>query len=419
MEKRMKRAIVAFGILSLSFVAALYGADAPATQVFGWRGDGSGYFPNATPVLDWSLNPKKNIKWSTVVGTSHSSPIVAGERVFVAVEPDKLVCLDKNDGKILWTKSSAFEDLPNEVASQIDADKRKPHTEGGYTTPTPVTDGKGVFVYFGTSIAACYDFDGNRKWIIYLDYQQPVSECRAVSPIIADGKLILQPEPLVAIEPDTGKVIWATEKEQIPGSYGTCVVGKMGETDVLISPSGDVVRMSDGKILVQEIGKVFHPSPIIKDNVVYFITDTSNAIALPTVVSEKMTAKQFPEKWSASLEQGFFASSVLCDGLIYAVSRNAEYMVLDAAKGDIVLRKPLNLIETGKEPKPQMYPSVAVAGKHVFLLNDSGDTVIVETGREYKETARIKFGDGSAASPVFDGALLFLRGEKTLYCVGK
>jgi len=413
----LARTLVA--LCSIVFALTLLGADAPVTQVSGWRGDGTGCYPNADPVLDWALNPKKNIKWAAEIGQSHSSPIVAGDKIFVTVEPDKLVCLNKADGKLLWTKSSGFADLPNDVASQIEADKKTPHTEGGYATPSPVTDGKRVFVYFGTSIAACYDFSGERKWIIYLDYQQPVSECRAVSPIIAGGFLILQPDPLVALNPDTGKVVWANEKEQIPGSYGTSVVGKMGETEVLVTATGDVVRLSDGKILVQEIGKVFHPSPIIKDNIVYFITDTANAIPLPTRVGEKMTAKDFPEKWSATLEQGFFATSVLHDGLIYAISRNAEYMVLDAAKGDIVLRKPLDLIETGKNPKPQMYPSVTLGGKHIFVSNDAGDTVILEPGREFKETARIKFGDGSAASPVFDGPVFYLRGEKTLYCVGK
>jgi hypothetical protein len=416
----MKLARNIVGIVSLVIVAAaLHAADAPVTQVSGWRGDGTGCFPNADPVLDWGLNPKKNIKWATVVGPSHSSPIVAGDRVFVTAEPDKLLCLDKADGKILWTRSSAFEDLPKDVASKIDADKREPHTEAGYATPTPVTDGKRVFVYFGTSIAACYDLAGERKWIVFLDYQQPVSEGRAVSPILAGGQLILQPDPLVAISPDTGKVIWATPSEKIPGSYGTSVVGKMGETPVLITPTGDVVRLSDGKILVQEIGKVFFPSPIIKDNVVYFITDTSSAIPLPTKAADTMKANDFPERWSTTLAQGFFASPVIHDGLIYAVSNNAEYLVLDAAKGDIVIRKPLKLLDTGKKPKPQMYPSVSIAGKHVFISNDAGDTVILALGREFKEVARIRFGDGSAATPIFDGANIFLRGDKTLYCVGK
>jgi outer membrane protein assembly factor BamB len=164
---------------------------------------------------------------------------------------------------------------------------------------------------------------------------------------------------------------------------------------------------------------VFYPSPIVKDNVVYFITDTSSAIPLPAKVAETMKPSDFPERWSATLAQGFFASPVIHDGLIYAVSNSAEYLVLDAAKGDIVLRKPLKLLDTGKKPKPQMYPSVSVAGKHVFVSNDAGDTVILALGREFKEVARIRFGDGSAATPIFDGAYFFLRGEKTLYCVGK
>ena len=34
----------------------------------------------------------------------------------------------------------------------------------GYSSPTPATDGRNVYVLFGTGVAACYDLEGNRKW---------------------------------------------------------------------------------------------------------------------------------------------------------------------------------------------------------------------------------------------------------------
>jgi len=50
-------------------------------HLFGWRGDGSGRFPGATPVTEWSAT--KNVRWSADVGRSYSSPIVTDKFVFV------------------------------------------------------------------------------------------------------------------------------------------------------------------------------------------------------------------------------------------------------------------------------------------------------------------------------------------------
>ena len=76
----------------------------PAHPV-GWRGDGSGHFPAATPPLTWGLKNGvgSNIAWQVELpGESPSSVIVVGQRLFTTVNDYGLVCLDKRTGKILW-----------------------------------------------------------------------------------------------------------------------------------------------------------------------------------------------------------------------------------------------------------------------------------------------------------------------------
>src|SRR5689334_9815936 len=79
------------------------GADAPVPlgspdfrpsleRPLGWRGDGSGRFPGATPVTKWS--EPKNVRWKTVVGRSYSSAVVTDKLAFVTSEPNLLVCLN-------------------------------------------------------------------------------------------------------------------------------------------------------------------------------------------------------------------------------------------------------------------------------------------------------------------------------------
>ncbi|HVR84592.1 MAG TPA: hypothetical protein VMU54_09795, partial [Planctomycetota bacterium] len=80
----------------------------PAHPV-GWRGDGTGQFPGATPPTTWSRGAngeRKNILWETKLPCySWATPIVVGNKVITRSEPYDLICLDKLTGKILWVRS--------------------------------------------------------------------------------------------------------------------------------------------------------------------------------------------------------------------------------------------------------------------------------------------------------------------------
>ncbi len=114
----------------------------------GFRGDGSGYFPGATPVTEWAESaPKavereytdrnrkrtgtawlftegasKNIVWKTEMPAwVNGQPIVVGDRVFTMGEPDMLICVDANSGKVLWSRSVSpwhAADLPRDKADK-------------------------------------------------------------------------------------------------------------------------------------------------------------------------------------------------------------------------------------------------------------------------------------------------------------
>ena len=87
---------------------------------FGWRGDGSGRFPAATPPLEWSLT--KNVRWNTVVGRSYSSPILTAKFVVVTTEPSILLCLDRADGKVLWKVETKPTDITDEKNRKLATD---------------------------------------------------------------------------------------------------------------------------------------------------------------------------------------------------------------------------------------------------------------------------------------------------------
>lgn len=96
----------------------------------GFLGDGTSYYPGATPVSIWQEGTPKsqvvpnkphsdvtiyrladdkkvNIVWKTTMpGWVNSEPIVVGDLVFTHAEPNQLVCVDANSGKILWTRAT-------------------------------------------------------------------------------------------------------------------------------------------------------------------------------------------------------------------------------------------------------------------------------------------------------------------------
>jgi outer membrane protein assembly factor BamB len=375
-------------------------ASAKPLQPVGWRNDGSGRFPLATPPLEWS--DTKNVVWSTKIGPNKfSSPIVVCGKVFVIADPTLLVCVNASDGKILWQGSNGFADLPNKV------EEKPARGPAGNTTPTPVSDGNFVYVVFGTGIVACYDMQGTRKWIQHFNLKPATEYGRATSPVLADGKLLVTLSYLIAIDTQTGHEIW--KNKNVPELYGTPVVAKLGGIDVAVMPSGQVVRIDDGAILAAGLGGLSYASPIVHDATEYLIQTDSTAQQLTGAVGGKVAAKQL---WDQELEGTFYASAVYDNGLIYAVSNENKFSILDAKDGKVVESKDLDFAAAN------MYPSITLAGNHIFIFNDQGDALVLEPGKQYKELRRNHLGDGHGGTPAFDGKYVYVRSKQKLYCIG-
>ena len=117
---------------------------------YGWRGDGTGAWPGATPVttcregtpvqgkvLGWGKDgvrarqkglvlgdrKSKNIVWKVEMpGFGNGQPIVVGDRVFTMADPHWLLCLDVHTGKVLWSRENRTPDimgLPEQEADEL------------------------------------------------------------------------------------------------------------------------------------------------------------------------------------------------------------------------------------------------------------------------------------------------------------
>jgi len=96
-------------------------------QPVGWRGDGSGRYPAATPPTSWERVTNgagyatKGIVWmAPMPNIGVGMPIVVGDRIFLTAEVSDLICLEKKSGRLLWIRSNPeFEGLSVEIAKRI------------------------------------------------------------------------------------------------------------------------------------------------------------------------------------------------------------------------------------------------------------------------------------------------------------
>lgn len=168
--------------------------------------------PDATPPL--RLLTDENLAWKTEIADGVSSPCVWENFVFLTgYEPfDRLLityCIDKESGAVLWEKSV----LPDSIESF--------HAVGSPAAATPTTDGKHVYVYFGSYGVLCYDFEGNLVW----EKKLPVPESQygsCGSPVITKNILLVNRlNELRALDKETGETIYTAN---IKGSSATPVI---------------------------------------------------------------------------------------------------------------------------------------------------------------------------------------------------
>jgi outer membrane protein assembly factor BamB len=208
-------------VLLWTIVAAgLAAAGPPAWPQF--RGPaGSGVAPDhEKPPRE--IGPDKNVKWKVAVPSGLSSPIIAGDRLFLTgFEGGKLLTLAYRcaDGAELWRKEA-----PTKTVEPFMS------TEGSPAASTPATDGTRLVAYFGSCGLVCYDMAGRELWKRPME----VGETRlgfgsGNSPVIADGRVILLRDleregRLLCLDLKTGSPLWEVSREGYMTSWGSpCV----------------------------------------------------------------------------------------------------------------------------------------------------------------------------------------------------
>jgi outer membrane protein assembly factor BamB len=220
---------------------------------------------------------------------------------------------------------------------------------------------------------------------------------------------------LIALDAKTGKVAWVNEK--VPEKFGTPVAMTVGGLDILLAPSGHIVRVKDGQIL-GTIPELQFTSAVINGSIAYFTGPATTALEFSADGTDSVKTRKL---WISDLEGTFYASLVFDNGLLFAASNEGNLYVLNAADGKILTTKELEILcSNGKSEKSaNLYPSLSIAGRNLFLSNDAGETLVLESGKDYKEIHKNKLPEGSGGTPAFAGGFIFVRDGENLFCLGE
>lgn len=197
---------------------------------------GLGYAADAHLPLNWGGKDRENVLWAAdPPGEGHASPIVSGGVVFTctvtwgdkgddhqSIPDHHVTCFSAADGKRLWdTGLQPGPWLRNDFRSGAG---------GGYAAPTPCTDGKHLYVAFGSAVIAALDFDGHvvwRKELVPYTFDVTVGS----SPVLFGDTVILlcamshaKDSRLVAFDAGTGDVKWETKMPTIGFAHSTPVL---------------------------------------------------------------------------------------------------------------------------------------------------------------------------------------------------
>ncbi len=421
-------------LAALFFVSASGGL---AAQV-SWpqfRGSNSqGIAEGEKPPIDFS--PDTNALWKTRIPPGLSSPCIWGERIFItALESNRLLTLgiDRTTGKILWRQAAP--------AERIEA----AHVKGSPAASTPATDGRNVYVYFGSYGLLAYDFKGREQWRKPLEVGLVINGT-GTSPVIIGDRLILvcdQQEAksfLLAVDPRSGKTVWQTPRPDYVSSYTTPVLWKHdGREEIVVSGSLRVVGYSlkDGKEQWSARGLEaisVAPSPVVDGERLYIMSRSFGGMRLSNFSEILAQGNQDGDRKLSRAEApsflrdhgGFVAADRDKDGHIS--EEEWETMVGLISKGEhgiFALRPPgsgdvtdTHVIWKQKRGAAAVASPLVYAGR-VYTVQDGGRVTCLDgkTGQPYYEQERLGADGEYYASPVLANGHIYFASTRGVVTV--
>jgi outer membrane protein assembly factor BamB len=381
----------------------------------GWRGPrGDGTSLETNIPVHWNVD--SNVLWKvSVPGTGHASPIVYGDRIFtvsalIDTQERVLLCWNRRNGNLLWQKTVLTSPL------------EKKHNLNSHASSTPATDGALVYVAFldrQEMVVAAYDFEAGERWCVRPgEFKSMHGFCS--SPILYKDKVIINGDHdgdsyLVALSRSDGRTLWKIPRENHTRSY--CV---------------PIIRQLDSRAQMMLSGDKCVASYDPNNGVRHWVIDgpTEQFVASPVYSAKEdllFITGGFPDHHILAIKPDGHGN-VTKTHIVWRTTRGVAYVPSPIIEGDYFLVVSDSGVahcfkaKSGKlcwqERLGEHHASLTLANGLVYFLSDNGVTTVVKPGPEYQEVARNEIGERCFASPALSEGELFLRGDKSLFCIG-
>jgi outer membrane protein assembly factor BamB len=419
----------------------------------GFRGaNAAGVADGQGAVADWDVASGRNVLWKTPIpGIAVSSPVVAGDRVFVTtavgskadttfrtglygdvapihdLSPHvwRLYAVHRRTGAVLW-QHDVFSGEP----------KVKRHPKSSLASSSPVTDGKHVCAVFGSvGLVTCYDAGGkqlwqrdigiiNNGWFFDPTYQWGHSS----SPIIYKSNLIVQVDQqkgsyIAAWDLATGKQAWRTDRADEISTWGTPSIMTGPRGDEIVT-NGTKIRGYDaatGKLLwtLGPNSEITVGTPIVGNGVVYVTggyppvrpvyavkAGASGDISLPKGESASAAIA-----WSNDREGTYIPTPLLYRDILYTLNSNGILIAYNATTGERLYRARVG-------GGGAFAASPIAADGRLYFASEDGDVFVVKAGAEYVELGKHSMNEVVMATPAISDGVIVIRTLGHLYGIG-
>lgn len=416
--------------MRLAAILCLLSSLAPAADWLRFRGPGGAGVVDG-PLFPRQIGPDTNVAWKTPVPKGKSSPIVTADRIFLTGHENGNLftfALDRKTGKPLWRQQAP--------ASRDE----KRHQLNDPASPSPVSDGRNVYVFFAGFGLLSYDENGRERWRLPLG---PFTNFHGMgaSPVLAGDKLIMicdqdQDAFLLAVNAATGKPLWRVERPEMVHSFSTPLVHG---NEVIVPGSYQMTSYdtATGKLLWKVRGLTYQVKsvPVVHNGILYFNGwapggEPSERIELPAFAEMlkthdrngdgKLSKDEVPKNWHPG---NWDMQDLDKDGLLNAkdwqyysmrrTSSNAAMAVKLGGRGDIT---DTHVLWRYQKSLPDV-PGVLLYRNVLYLIRNGGilQTLDPATGKLLKQGRLPQGLDEYYASPVAgNGNIYFISRNGTV-----
>ena len=225
---------------------------------------------------------------------------------------------------------------------------------------------------------------------------------------------------VVAIDKRTGTLRWKVLRDEVTSWATPIIVEHEGTPQVIVSGTHRVrgYHLADGNVLWECGGLSANivASPVTADGMVFVGSsyDKRALLAIRLDGASGDISNTDHIAWTRSRGTPYVPSPLLYDGALYFLAHYQGSLTrVEARTGE---NRPGAFRLPGIR---NVYSSPVAAAGRIYITDLDGITVVASDGKTPRPLARNYVAESVSASPAIAGRHLFLRGEKSLYCLAE